>query len=113
MAVVDVFSIMFKSNAKEAEKDVKNLNETTQKAQDKFNEADKQASKLSDSLLKVGLQGLAAFASFDAIKNGISGALNLNLALEKTSQLYGGNVDELNAWNIAFSNNNAESGSMG
>lgn len=101
--VFDVFEIFFKSNAKQAGKEIKDVQEATTKAQDKINDADKAAEQLSSSLLKVGLQGLAAFASFEGIKNGIANAVNFNAELEKTAQLTGESAKQLAAYDNTFS----------
>ena len=102
MSVIDEFLILFKSNAKDTEKDIRNVQESTEKSRLKLNEADKQAESLSDSLLKVGLQGLAAFASFEGIKSGIINAANFNAQLEKLHQTTGANQKELAAYDATF-----------
>lgn len=102
MSVMDVFEILFKSNAKQTEKDINQVGDAADKSTQKINETDKQTQKLSDSLLKAGLEGIAAFTSFQGIKDGITSAVTFNAALERTAQLTGASADELAAYDKTF-----------
>lgn len=108
--VLNNFLILFKSNAKETQKDILSLYDTTGKAQNKLEDADKMAKSLADSLMRVGLQGIAAFTTFEGIKKGITDAVNFNAALEKTHQLTGANADQLAVWDATFSQFGSQSG---
>lgn len=106
----DIFEILFKSNAKQTRKEISDVGDETDKTQKKINDTDKATQQLSNTLLKVGLQGLAAFTTFEGIKAGIQDAVNFNAALEKTHQLTGANADQLAAWDATFSQFGSSSG---
>lgn len=110
MSALTEFLILFKSNAKQTQKDIKDVQDETKKGQDKINDADKAAQQLANSLLKVGLEGIAAFTSFEGIKQGIQDAVTFNAALEKTAQLTGANSSELAAYDATFAQFGANSG---
>lgn len=100
--ILDSFFFLFKTNAKDAQRDVEAFDKSTKKTQDDLNAADSSASKLGLSFSKLALSGVAALETVHALgklKDGIINQINFNAQLEKTSKLTNINSRELAIWN--------------
>lgn len=102
MNIIDEFFLLFKSNAKDVQKDVQAAQKATDDFQQELGRTDETAGKLGVTFGKLALAGVAAlegFASLGKLKDGIVNAINYNAQLEKTSKLTNVNARELSVWN--------------
>jgi len=103
MTVLDVFSILFTSNAADVKKDMEAAKKSTDDFQQQINTANETAANLGKSLLKVGLEAITAFTTFEGLKHGIIDAVNFNAELEKTAQITGASARQLAVYDATFS----------
>lgn len=102
MNVIDEFFLLFKSNAKDVQKDVQAAHKATDDFQQEIDDTNEAAGKLGVTFGKLALAGIAAlegFASLGKLKDGIVNAINYNAQLEKTAKLTNVNARELSVWN--------------
>jgi hypothetical protein len=102
MSILDTFYILFKSNAKDVDKDMADAKKATKEFQQQINDADKPVSMLGQSLLKVAANSVAAFATWEGLKNTASHIQDVNFQLYKTQTLTGINARELAVWDNAI-----------
>ncbi len=98
------FYLLFKTNAKESKKDVKELREELGKAKKETEETKDEVSELGKSFTNAvedATRALAAYASFSAIKAGIINTQEFNRALTTQTKLWGQNANEINAYGKA------------
>lgn len=101
MSVLDTFTILFKTNSKEAEKEVKQVDKATTDFQENIKKTDGGIKQLGVSFMDLTTAAVAALGAVFAvgkIKDGIMGAINFNAELEKQSRLTGLSADEISAW---------------
>jgi len=98
------FYLMFKNNAKETEKDVVKLGETTKKTKKEIKDTKDETNQLGRAFtdaVENGGRALAAYVSFNAMKNGIVNTQQFNRELTINSKLWGQNANEIAAWGAA------------
>lgn len=108
--VFDSFFLLFKSNASDARKDIEKTDKAATDLENKFKESEKTLGKVSDNLLKIAVEGIAAFTTFEGIKNGTLEAISYNAQLQKSHQLTGENARQLAIYDDAFSSLGAKEG---
>lgn len=98
------FYLMFKSNAKEAQKDMKDTqkvsDETTKKIK-KTKEESTELGKAFTSAVEDATRALAAYVSFQAFRGGIINAQEFNRTLTVQTKLWNQNANEINAYGSA------------
>lgn len=111
------FYLMFKSNAKDAEKDMKSLQKTsdeTEKSIKKSKEGAVELGKAFTSVVESAAAASAAYLSFTAIKTGIVNAEQFNRTLTTQAKLWGQNANEMAAFaEMAKSAGGSEQGALG
>ncbi len=98
------FYLMFKSNAKDAEKDMKNLQKTSDETTKSIKKSKEESVELGKSFtdaVETGARALAAYVSFSAIKSGLVDAERFNRTLTTQADLWGKNANEIAAWGAA------------
>ena len=103
MAFFDQFFIAFRTNAKDAEKEMTRAEKSAKGFQERINATESSVGKLAQNLLSVAATGLATYASFEALKSGVTNAAAFNAEIYRNSQLAQINAKELSAWEAAFS----------
>jgi len=102
--VFQTFYLMFKSNAKEAAKDAKKLNETLDETTKKTKKNKEEANELGKAFTNAvenATRAIAAYASFQALKNGAAEAQKLNRQLNLQAGLWGKSANEVAAYGNA------------
>ena len=110
MSILDTFSIVFTSNAKDVKKDVGEAEKATKEFGTSINDVDKSVGALGAKLIQIGASGIAAFATFEGLKGGITNAINFNAELEKTHILTGMSAHQLALYDATFAQFGANSG---
>lgn len=86
------FFLMFKSNSKEAKKDMDDLGKTSENVEKKIKKTKEETYELGKAFtdaVENGMRALAAYASFNAFKSGIVNAQEFNRALTIQTKLWG------------------------
>lgn len=92
------FFLMFKSNSKEAKKDMEDLGKTSENVEKKIKKTKEETSELGKAFtdaVENGMRALAAYASFNAFKSGIVNAQEFNRALTIQTKLWGQSANEI------------------
>ena len=124
--ILDNFTILFSSNSKNLRQDLSDtekaydslakkvektadekkhmaeLEKSIKSLRGELEKYDTTKSKAATSLIEMAATGVAAFASWEGLKNGIKAAQDLNIEIYRASQLTGENAHELSVWDDVF-----------
>ena len=124
--ILDNFTILFSSNSKNLRQDLSDtekaydslakkvektadekkhmaeLEKSIKSLRGELEKYDTTKSKAATSLIEMAATGVAAFASWEGVKNGITAAQDLNIEIYRASQLTGENAHELSVWDDVF-----------
>lgn len=101
MSLLDSFYILFKTNAKEAEKDTLAFDKAATNLTKNLQSQNKVTDSLASSFFDLAAAGTAALGSiiaFSSLKSGIINAEDFNAELEKQQRLIKINANDLSAW---------------
>lgn len=104
MSLIDVFGILFQSNAKEVKKDTQEAGKAVDELENRISDSNKATNQLGDSFKKMitaGVSALGTFATFNALKNSVLQTAATNAELERQSRLTGESAANLAAWDAA------------
>jgi hypothetical protein len=104
MSLLDSFYLLFKSNAADVSKEIKDLDKATKDYHEQTNKADQQTVKFADGLDKLTSNVLrlgTAFLGFEAVKSAFDNTVKWNAQLERTSRLTNTNARDLSIWDDA------------
>lgn len=113
MSVLDEFYLLFKSNAKDTEKDIDSLGKKVKQTQDDIDRTDKKTKELGLSfgdLVKAFVGADAIEGVLSSMKNFAVNSANYESNLLRLSQLTGINVSEIDAWDQALQKFGAPAG---
>lgn len=105
MSILDTFVILFKTNAKDAEKEIRGVDKAGKDLEKNLQQTSNAADQLTKSFYnaaEAAISAVGAYFTFGAFKSGITNAANFNFEIAKQSKLIGINSDELSAWGAAF-----------
>lgn len=106
MNIIDSFYFLFKTNAKDAQKQVDDLDKSSAGLEDQLKKTGDQSDKTNLSFSKLALAGVAAlesFATLGKLKDTIIASIDYQASLEKTAKLTNVNARELSLWNDVVS----------